>query len=306
MEFSEEIYRNIQRYLDDQLGPEDREAFEREMKANAELAREVELNREMKTFLADTPENELRRNLQLLGEQAQEPKTGLSGGWWRWLVFILPLVLISWWLLRDSQENSRVESVVPQEETPAPAVNQDEDVTPPPQEKTDPKQEDAKTIPAPETQRSKETETPPEKPIQATDKDRGPIAANVDPLPALELLIDNNVRSDDFQWVDTNPPPDVSQPSPGAAFSFRFSGTLTSEANLAEKEFQLHLFSNAPDAFAAFDPLFSFPLTVEGTPEATFQVDFQKTLTLRPGLYYYLIEEVATERIFWVGKFMVK
>jgi hypothetical protein len=305
VEFSEEIYRNIQRYLDDRLGPEEREAFEREMKANAELAREVELNREMKTFLADTPENELRRNLQLLGEQAEEPKTRPSAGWWRWLVFLLPLVLVSWWLLRDSRENSRVESVIPKEETSAPALNQDRGVTPPP-EKTDTKQEDAKTIPAPEIQRSEETGTPPEKSTQAADRDRSPIAANTEPIPALELLIDNNVRSTDFQWVDTNPPPDVSLPSPGAAFNFRFSGALTSEANLPEKEFQLHLFSNDPDAFAVFNPLSSFPLTFEETAERTFKVDFQKPLTLRAGLYYYLIEDTATEKIYWVGKFMVK
>lgn len=288
MAFNEETYRNIQRYLDDQLAPEERQAFEREMQANPALAQEVALNREMQEFLADSPENKLRSNLQLLREQAEAPKKGWAGGKWLWL--LLPcFALVGWWLL---DRNPAPPRTTPRQEIPD--AGQDEAEPAP--------LNTAPTLPPPP--RSPETDKPAKESEKAAEG--SPIAASFDPLPALEFLIGNNLRDNDLQWNIANRPKDAALPSPGAAFDFRFAGTVTSEINLVEKTFNLHIFSNDPEAFEAFRPISSFSLQLLSPSGNTYPFDFQKRLTLRPGLYYYLIEDTATEKIYWVDKFVVK
>lgn len=306
MEFSEEIYRKIQRYLDGQLGPEERAAFEREMEANAELAEEVSLNREMKIFLADTPENKLRKNLKILSQQEVEPQKVISKKYWWWLLFIPVLSLVIWWGVNRYQEKSDMEEVV-QDENTSDALFDTESDTIPLIEEVGPKEPDQELEERPTQQPDSvpKKQTPSENAIQKTE-DKGPIAANFDPLPALEFLIDNQVRSDDFQWMDTRPQEDVSLPSPNESFNFRFTGSIISEEDLSEKDFQLLLFSNSPEAYEAFDPLFTFPLAFSATDGNTYQINFQRSLTLPSGLYYYFIEELVTERVIWINKFFVR
>ena len=293
MAFDEKTYHDIQRYLDRQLGPEERQAFERQMQADPELAREVELNREMQEFLADTPENELRKNLRMLSDQTPEPKKRRPGGKWWWLL-VPCLVLGGWWVVSRQPEKPRTEELTaPVQEIP------DEEETAPPKAA-----EETEKPPVRDPQKSRE----PGQPGKGSEKpaDKGPVAANFDPLPALEFLIGNNLRDADFQWNITDRPKDAALPSPGAAFNFRFAGTVASETNLIKKTFNLHIFSNAPAAYEAFRPLFSYPLPFQPGSENVYPFDFQKQLTLRPGLYYYLIEDTATEKIYWADKFAVR
>lgn len=102
MDFNEEIYEKIQQYLDMELEGEALQAFEAAINANPALASEVALHREMEDFLADTPENDLRKNLQTLNERFNEDSDKLGANW-RFLFLLLPFLLVSgWWLISNN------------------------------------------------------------------------------------------------------------------------------------------------------------------------------------------------------------
>jgi len=120
MEFSQEIYERIEQYLDGQLKGHALQDFERQIAANKALATEVAFQREMQQFLAETPENDLRKNLQALGDQYKESTQEEKKSFWWWLLpnGVMPsfdfltekppiylmgamavLLLISWWFV---------------------------------------------------------------------------------------------------------------------------------------------------------------------------------------------------------------
>lgn len=299
MALSEETYDKIQRYLDGELTTEERGAFEQEMETNQEFAQEVALHANMEELLADSPENELRRNLKMLGEEVKDEPPATGGSLlskWFWL--LVPLMLFAaWWLLQppleeppsaidvreepfgeDVQSNQREGDFLPGE-------------TPP--EETPPKNETPTENRAPETKKEESNTT------------SRPIATNFNPNPSLEFLMDNNLRSDEFEWTET----ELQQNVTGTAnqpFRFRFTGTLETAADLSKQEFKLHLFSNDPAAFDNFEPLSTNDLMVQKKGEDAYLIDFHKSMTLAPGLYYYLIEDFTEEQIYFVEKFEVR
>ena len=97
MALSEDTQRRIQDYLEDAMSAEERLRFEAEMRGDEELAEEVALQQEMEAFLAETPENDLRKSLQALGEQAEDDER--PNNWW-YLLSLIPLFGAAWWLFR--------------------------------------------------------------------------------------------------------------------------------------------------------------------------------------------------------------
>jgi hypothetical protein len=81
---------------------------------------------------------------------------------------------------------------------------------------------------------------------------------------------------------------------------------LKSSQKLKDKNFKLHIFSNDKKEFADFNPSFSFDISLENTEADSYQINFQKKLTLKPGLYYYLLEDFDIEKIYFTEKFNVK
>jgi len=105
MHFDEQTYQRIQRYLDAEMDATEAAAFEAEVNANPELAREVQLNVEMEQLLAETEENELRKSLEQLKVQfadqpskekkdEKEEDDDRGGGYWRFLLLFIPIFLI--------------------------------------------------------------------------------------------------------------------------------------------------------------------------------------------------------------------
>ncbi len=119
MEFPPEIYELIEQYLNGQLQGAALQSFEKRLKEDTEFAKEVAFQREMHNLLAETPENDLRKTLQMLGDQFVEPKEEEDKGWFWWLwpatgetnvldwlfghparhlAWVVPLLLIAgWW-----------------------------------------------------------------------------------------------------------------------------------------------------------------------------------------------------------------
>jgi len=114
----------IEQYLDNQLSGQALQDFEAKLATDKALAQEVAFQRDLHLLLADSPENELRKNLALLGEQVVEPKKKEDKGvfWWlfpadggtnvfswlfgqpqRQLLWVLPLLVVAgWWLTNNN------------------------------------------------------------------------------------------------------------------------------------------------------------------------------------------------------------
>ena len=295
MAFNDETYHQIQQYLDGLMTQAEREAFELEMAAKPELAEEVQLNRDMQEFLADTPENALRKSLHTRSEQAAIKEKKRPARLWWWLLLVPVLALLLWWIMPEK-----------------PATN----IAPPAREGQNHTNEQdlnpldtAKATPTPQGSAPKQEESVPDVPTRKPnpkEKQQKLFAANFQPMPALELLIGNNLRAGDFQWADTQPMPNVTLEKPGIQIKFHFSGLLLSDADMREKKLNLHIFSNDPAAFEAFRPVSSTQLRPEPAGDNTYRISADKSFTPSPGLYYYLIEDASTERIYLVEKFMVR
>ena len=86
MNLPQDIQELLEQYLNGQLKGQALHAFEARLKTDEDLAKEVAFQREMHLFLAETPENELRKTLQQLSLQVTDsPKIGLQAKWWSWL-----------------------------------------------------------------------------------------------------------------------------------------------------------------------------------------------------------------------------
>jgi hypothetical protein len=300
MALNEEQYQRLERYLEGAMDPPERQQFEDELAGNEALAKELALYQDMKEMLADTPENELRKNLALLGDRQHRP-----GSLFRRLLWILvPFSLLAgWWYLgREADSASEPDQVIIQGDTileqPSDAQN-----TPPPS--TD-------TLERPGTQTTPAQELPPppsspETPPPQKKQQNEPIAAaDFTPNPSLEFLIDNNLRADDIVWSNIQLQPDVKLAGNQASFTFQFSSTLTTTEPFEAQTMLLHLFSNQAEDFDNFEPLQSFELRLDKTDEQQYEIQFEQPLQLSPGLYYYLIENAATEQIYKVARFELR
>lgn len=124
MNLPQDLQELLEQYLNGQLIGEALHNFEERIATDKELAAEVAFQKEMQAFLADTPENELRRNLQMLSDQVVEPKEEEDKGWFWWLfpagdsnildwlfghparhlAWLLPLLLVAgWWGINKNE-----------------------------------------------------------------------------------------------------------------------------------------------------------------------------------------------------------
>ena len=120
MNLTPELQALIEKYLDDSLAGEALQAFKKQLETNEALVQEVAFQRELKEFLADSPENELRKNLQMLNEQVEDPKS--KGPSWKIGFLLLPFFFLGvWWVFNSQVTEARRSDVgitVPPKPTP--------------------------------------------------------------------------------------------------------------------------------------------------------------------------------------------
>ncbi len=95
---SEEFYDEIEKYLNGTLIGDKKKAFEKRMKSDKEFRAEVNLHKDLSSFLGDPEEKAFQDNLKEIG--ANYTATTSPENHWGWLkVLFLLLVLggIAWW-----------------------------------------------------------------------------------------------------------------------------------------------------------------------------------------------------------------
>lgn len=132
---------------------------------------------------------------------------------------------------------------------------------------------------------------------------------DIAPNPLLEAYIDKELRESPYHFEITYPNKEAKlvEQSDGTHL-FRVAGRLYAaeedEDEELSKTFRVHFFSNKPEDYEAFQPIFTDDLSfqVEGD-HYVFQLSHPAQLD--PGLYYYLIEETEGREVFTVGKVSV-
>ncbi len=301
MALNEDKYRKIQDYLDRKMDQAELGKFEKKLSADEDLAREVKLHADMETFLADTPENDLRNNLQKLSKQVTEDNVQ-SGNSWRYLLLLIPiLVLAGWWMSNRTGEDAGLDTVLPMEDK---AVETDKI-----EKRIDPATEEEKELPIENNVKEIPPSTPNNLPKRSREKQENlprAIAANFAPNPSLEFLIENNRRDNEVTLKVEEKQTDTQLLSADSNFDFQFTAVLQSKADLSQQDFKLHLFSNKKASFENFTPLSTSDLTLEKLTNDSYRIDFKNKLSLQPGRYYYILEDFAEEKIYFVDKFEVR
>lgn len=304
MAFDEEKYRKIEDYLENRLKGESRKKFEKEMQADDELSKEVELHKDMEELLSDSPENALRKNLsRLAGETTVESKKTSS----KWaLVLLVPILLaLSWWFL-SGNNTSQESNPTPETEEIAPAPqdqNSDSEIIE--EERLNPTESEPEETSEPAAKPSTPPPSPGRKRGQREPAPRA-IAANFVPNPSLEFLIENNLRDAELSVKLTKQQTDVQLDGADEPAPFAIRLQMQSREDISQQDFKLHLFSNDRQAFDDFAPISSDDLDIVPLEADVYEINFKKSYSLEPGLYYYLVEDFSEEKIHLVQKFEVK
>jgi hypothetical protein len=309
MLINEELYDRIQRYLDQEMSVEEARAFEGAMAEDEALAKEVALNRDMQAMLGKSPENELLTNLEILSGEVEDIPSS-SGTSWRPLLWFIPVVLFIGWLVfapgSDNDQESQVQTPVEQpENVPSLDESTSPEEAPIQEEETEEVEAKKEVTPVPPDE-AKKPEIP-TKPIKKQTQKSQPIAAaDFEPNPSLDFLIANNVRNIETVLTVQQQQQDIKLAKAGDEVPFELKAQFESEVNLSDKNFKLHLFSNKKADFDNFEPMFTFDLSLLPGDENIYKVAISQNLNIQPGLYYYLIEDYETEKIYYVEKFEVR
>ena len=114
---TEEFYDEIERYLNGTLNGEKKKAFEERMKTDKKFREEVNLHKDLSTFLGDPEEKAFHDNIKKIGENYKTfsaPKNH-----WSWLKFLLPLAVLGigvWWCTQSKTktpvDKNKIESTI--------------------------------------------------------------------------------------------------------------------------------------------------------------------------------------------------
>ena len=152
-----------------------------------------------------------------------------------------------------------------------------------------------------------DTSTITKQPEQKKPTQKRPVIAEADlkPNDFLEVNIGTSVRST-TQMQITSPQPNEELPLNNGLVSLSFRGKMTlSENQQAPPDTQLLLFSNKEADYLEFRPIFTQELLYRPTKEnLSFDFQFNKQLPLSFGLYYFLIED-DNGKNYYTGKFFV-
>ena len=268
----------IHDYLSGVMDIETRKEFESQLASHPDMAERVRFERELYNAIGQSPENDLRANLQQITRRLDQTefvsvpvsaeKTSRKRLWRGVGILALVGALVLWWITQYRMKPDA---------TPAPASEPVQIISTPTIEQTPAVQE------AP--------------PPQAVQKSR-PVAASYEPIPALETYVGSQYRSQDWKVTVEEPLPNAQLPAKNGHLSLHISGNIQSTV-VAEPGLRVLIFNNDLKSFEAMQPIANAALKV--APDGNFL--FEKVMVFKPGLYYYLIEDEESGNWLLVGKF---
>lgn len=114
---TEEFYDEIEKYLNGTLKGDKKIAFEKRMKSDKKLREEVNLHRDLSTFLGDPEEQAFYENIKKIGEE-YSTKTQAKNQW-SWLKILLPVTFLAmsvWWFAQSKTkaqvDENQIESTI--------------------------------------------------------------------------------------------------------------------------------------------------------------------------------------------------
>lgn len=316
----EELYDQIEAYLDGSLEGTSLEAFEKRLKEEPALQKEIMLHSRLHRELGDTAKRQVRERLAQLSEgYAKDLLSGAKPGGQvvaigirRWLAVAASILLLAgaaWWIYRQANRPAEV-IVTPFPEdslrlTPQPETPETELV-----EQTQPEQP-ARTEGIPQIQK--------EKPGVPAPESRPPVEqlAVVDtstfvPDPVAErLLAAGPGQTPEYTFdLDTR----VLSSQQGEWTRLNIDGTLLTAFSPDETPLALSVYTNAPGAISGGSPVIrqtlDFRLVEEGVlafaVRKKYELRYRLSQKLPKGLYYYRITPEKEEKILYVGKFYVR
>lgn len=291
---AQDQYAQIEAYISGKMTGKEKEAFEIAMKGDKNLEREVSVQRDMHNAMAQSPKDGLRDSLaQINAELPNEKRINRNNRFF--LIAFVFGIAFSFLLIKYYFTATQ--------ETPATIETQNEEVIEEVPEEIKP----TETLPE-ETPKKDIEETPSEEPPKKekpapVQKEKPKVyAANFEPNPILDNMIERQVRKETFSFKMERLNSNRAITLQNSLASFHFSGSLENPENVNPLPlFTFYLFSNKEVDYEEFMPLETRELSIEN-----LQFDFSFSKEVEPGLYYYLIEDSDSGKIYKVGKVRVE
>ena len=118
--YNEISYQEIRAYLLGQLTPEQVKDFEKKLKVDPELAKEVEIQRELLPALERLKERELQANFQEWKKELEDDNEPPRGSWFRWYYPVITLIIVIIGSLYFNWKNNNTPTLTGESEIPPP------------------------------------------------------------------------------------------------------------------------------------------------------------------------------------------
>ncbi|MGK0365864.1 MAG: hypothetical protein ACI85O_002934 [Saprospiraceae bacterium] len=125
--------------------------------------------------------------------------------------------------------------------------------------------------------------------------------------PSLEFLIaTNSQRSTEYEINIETKSDSFNVKSPKESVKFQFAGNIRTKEDLSTKKLKIQILSNYREQFENFSTLSSKRFKMKSKVENVYNFDFKASYKLTPGLYYFLLEDVDSGKIYYANKFIVR
>lgn len=313
-------YEEIEAYLEDKLGAQERSDFEKKLANDSELANELNLHRKVHNDIGDSTKRELRGVLGDMRKQYAQvekrdnirqlkPQRNL----YRVLSIaasVLILGMAYWYFILDNSEDNQpiVEEVIEPVEETKPSDNQID--TPKEPIPTDPSNLAQNEEPKPPIA--------PEKTNPTIEKPNLPDVPQFDPFevnPSLEELVASS-ESTPFEFEMELPAQDVKMTLRNDKVLFGVLGTLFTSKFPEDDNFVVQIFNNQPDTYTNNQPVFRLEMNFDkqenekdisfaGEARDIYYFSMRENLTIEPGLYYWIIALDKGETVAASGKMTI-
>ena len=285
----------IEKYLADELTPQERDVFEQRLNREPELSASLTHYKATIDFFA-TRNPALEATLEEMGNKYIKDQPWYQSWWFRSVLGVVAIggIFYLWQTLFPSDTRATVSPASQNESMPvdtsssAPATFPDQEEAPieaPPGNDNDP------TDNTQRPSRQEEETQPPPPPIAQTE------AADYSPNPDLEELLNTYVRSTDFFIIESPP---ATLPLNSSQNNWQLKGRTTLGAPL-----ELKLYSNVPEDFFEDQPEWAQTVIPTGTAD-TLQISQAFPRPAKAGLYYWLLLDTETEELKAAGKIIVE